>query len=162
MPRTTSWRICARCSRLTSSSRVTRPRSKARPVPKTLRSAAGFFFVHRLLFFVALVWGSAAFAADPAYLAELVARSRELKLAERPEWRKLGHYEPDLIGLGVHGLLDSPGFYQSPAGKRDPRAELEATLAAFFSDTPQAKEKEHPQCAFIARRAWLDEALGFD
>ncbi len=119
--------------------------------------------MRRALLLLTLLWTTlAAAAADPAYLAELVARSRELKLAERPEWRKLGHYEPDLIGPGVHGLLDSPGFYQSPAGKRDPRAELEATLAAFFSEAPEAKEKEHPQCAFIARRAWLDEVLGFD
>jgi hypothetical protein len=76
--------------------------------------------VHRLLFFVALVWVSAAPAADPAYLAELVARSRELKLAERPEWRKLVHYEPDLLGAGVHGLLDNPDFYLSREGKRRP------------------------------------------
>ncbi len=65
------------------------------------------------------------------------------------------HYEPDLIGRGLHGLLDNASFYNSPRGKTDPRAELEATLAAFFSDGEK-------QCAFIARRAWLDEALGFD
>jgi len=118
--------------------------------------------VHRLLFFVALVWGSAAFAADPAYLAELVARSRELKLAERPEWRKLVHYEPDLLGPGVHGLLDNPDFYLSREGKRRPQAELEATLAALFSDVVETKERQSPQCAFIARRTWLDEELHFD
>ena len=102
------------------------------------------------------------FAADDTYLADLVARSRTLKLAERPEWRKLVHYEPDLLGAGVHGLLDSPGFYLSPEGKTRPQAELDATLASFFSDAVDTRDQPHPQCAFIARRAWLDEELKFD
>jgi hypothetical protein len=111
--------------------------------------------VHRLLLFLAVLFPAFAAAADPGYLSELVARSREQKLAQRPEWRKLVHYEPNLIGPGVHGLLDNRAFYNSPQGKTDPRAELEATLAAFFA--PDSK-----QCAFIARRAWLDEELKFD
>lgn len=111
--------------------------------------------MHRLLLFLAVLFPAFAAAADPGYLSELVARSREQKLAQRPEWRKLVHYEPNLIGPGVHGLLDNRAFYNSPQGKTDPRAELEATLAAFFA--PDSK-----QCAFIARRAWLDEELKFD
>ena len=114
------------------------------------------------LILVALVAPFTAFGADDAYLAELVARSRELRLAERPEWRKLVHYEPDLIGSGLHGLLDNRGFYNSPEGKTRPQAELEATLASFFSDVEETPERQNPQCAFIARRAWLDEELRFD
>jgi hypothetical protein len=111
--------------------------------------------VHRLLFLLAAFLPALCAAADPGYLTELVARSRELKLADRPEWRKLVHYQPNLIGPGVHGLLDSRGFYNSPDGKHDPRAELEATLAAFFA-------ADSKQCIFVARRAWLDEELKFD
>ena len=37
-----------------------------------------------------------------------------------------------------------------------------ATLASFFSDAEETPERQNPQCAFIARRAWLDEALKFD
>jgi len=103
-----------------------------------------------------------ALGADQAYLAELLARSRELGLARRPEWRKLVHYEPDLIGSGLHGLLDNRSFYNSPEGKTRPQAELEATLAAFFSDVEETAEVQNPQCAFIARRAWLDQELKFD
>jgi hypothetical protein len=109
------------------------------------------------LVLLALLPLAAAAAPDPRYLAELVARAKALKLAERPEWRKLVHYEPNLIGPGVHGLLDNPAFYLSPRGKTEPQAELEATLAAFFSSAPESK-----QCAFIARRGWLDEELKFD
>jgi hypothetical protein len=104
-----------------------------------------------------------AFAADDAYLAELVARSRALKLAERPEWLKLVHYLPDLAGRGVHGLVDSPDFYNAgPRGKLDPQAELEATLASFYSPVEETPDRQNPQCRFIARRAWLDEQLHFD
>ena len=104
-----------------------------------------------------------AFGADDAYLAELVARSRALKLAERPEWLKLVHYLPDLVGRGVHGLIDSPDFYNAgPRGKTDPQAELEATLASFYSPVEETPDRQNPQCQFVARRAWLDEQLHFD
>jgi hypothetical protein len=111
---------------------------------------------------VGLLLCAQAGAADDAYLAELVARSRSLKLAERPEWLKLGHYVPNVAGRGVHSLVDSPDFFHAPDGKENPRAELEGTLASFFSPAPQDAETQHPQCAFIARFTWLDEALGFD
>lgn len=101
-------------------------------------------------------------ATDSAYLAELVAKSRQLKLAERQEWLKLGHYVPNLISTGVHGLVDSPRFYNAPDGKIDPQAELEATLASFYSDIEESNEQQNPQCAFVARYAWLDEQLAFD
>ena len=117
--------------------------------------------LRRLVLLVALLAPGLA-GADPAYLAELVARARELKLAERPEWRKLVHYEPDLLGPGLHSLIDSAWFFTSPRGKTDPQAELEATLAAFFSDVQETAKQQNPQCMFIARRAWLDEALRFD
>lgn len=101
-------------------------------------------------------------AADNPYLAELVGRARELRLAERPEWLKLGHYVPNIAGRGVHSLVDSPNFFNAATGKEDPRAELEATLAAFFAPLPQSPDAQHAQCAFVARYGWLDGELGFD
>ena len=101
-------------------------------------------------------------AADNAYLDELIARSRELRLAERAEWLKLGHYVPDLARPGVHSLVDSPGFFNAAGGKDDPRAELEATLGAFFAPAERKVSGQHPQCAFVARYAWLDGELAFD
>jgi hypothetical protein len=118
--------------------------------------------VHRLLAFLALLAPALAWGADASYLAELVARSRELRLAERPEWLKLVHYVPNLIAPGVHSLVDSPGFFHARDGKVDPRAELEATLAAFFTTVEETAERQSAQCTFVARRAWLDEALHFD
>lgn len=101
-------------------------------------------------------------ATDSAYLAELIAKSRQLRLAERREWLKLGHYVPNLISPGVHGLVDSPAFYNAPDGKVDPQSELEATLASFYSDIEESDERQNSQCMFVARYAWLAEQLKFD
>jgi len=69
------------------------------------------------------------------------------------------HYVPNLASPGMHSQVDSPSFFNSPSGKADPRAELEATLRSFFAE---AEGDDHPQCRFVARRAWLDAELGFD
>ena len=66
---------------------------------------------------------------------------------------------PDLASPGVHSLIDNPDFFNAPGGKTDPRAELEATLASFYSEVEETAERQNPQCGFIARRAWLDEWL---
>ena len=101
-------------------------------------------------------------AQASTYLDELVGRSRELRLSERREWDRLMHYTSNLILPGVHGLADARRFYLSPEGKTNPQSELEATLAAFFSDTQETDKEQNPQCAFIARYHWLDAQLGFD
>ena len=120
---------------------------------------------HRVVFFLALLlasWVAAAAPVDHAYLAQLAERARALRLAERPEWHKLLHYVPNLGSSGVHSLVDSPAFFNAPEGKTNPQAELEATLASFYVEIEEAPDRQSPQCAFIARRAWLDEQLGFD
>ncbi|HEY4698101.1 MAG TPA: DUF4105 domain-containing protein [Gallionella sp.] len=99
---------------------------------------------------------------DDAYLAELIAKARQLRLADRPEWRKLVHYVPDLLSSNVHGMVDSPQFYNATDGKTNPQSELEATLASFYSDIEESDTQQNPQCLFVARYAWLDEQLAFD
>jgi uncharacterized protein DUF4105 len=105
---------------------------------------------------------AAGAAAQGDHLSSLVEKSRQLRLAERPEWRKLVHYVPNAVAPGWHSLVDSPQFFNAADGKLDPRSELEATLASFYSGIEETPERQHPQCAFIARRAWLDRELGFD
>ncbi|MEQ1589091.1 MAG: DUF4105 domain-containing protein [Gallionella sp.] len=99
---------------------------------------------------------------DHAYLAELQAQARQMKLAERPEWLKLLHYLPKLIAPGYKGLVDSRAFYWAANGKTNPQAELDATLASFYADTMESNEVQNPQCQFIARYTWLNEQLKFD
>jgi hypothetical protein len=100
--------------------------------------------------------------AGSGYLAELTERARQLRLAERIEWVNLVHYKPNLMTGGVHSLADAPRFFNAPNGKTDPQAELEATLASFFSDLPETDSQQNPQCQFIARYRWLKRELGFD
>src|SRR6266496_3739242 len=114
----------------------------------------------RLLCLACTLAPAAAMAND--YLNELIARSRALRLDERRQWHRLLHYSPDLTGPGVHGLADAPRFYLARDGKTNPRSELEATLAVFFSDVEETQQVQNPQCAFIARYRWLDNQLGFD
>jgi len=101
--------------------------------------------------------------ASPAtYLDELIGRSREQRLSERREWHRLMHYTSNLVTPGVHSLADARRFFLAPDGKTDPQSELEATLAAFFSDIVETDKEQNPQCAFIARYSWLDQQLRFD
>jgi len=110
--------------------------------------------------FLCLVAPCVAQAAG--YLDELIGRSRELRLSERREWRRLMHYTDNLITPGVHSLADARRFFLAPDGKTNPQSELEATLAAFFSEVQETQETQNPQCAFIARYSWLDRELSFD
>ena len=117
--------------------------------------ATGFFWLLAALLLAPL------HALADRYADELTERARQLRLAERAEWRKLVHYVPNLASPGAHSQIDSPAFFNAPGGKQDPRAELEATLRSFFAP-PAADDDHHPQCRFAARRAWLDAELGFD
>lgn len=94
----------------------------------------------------------------PAYVERLVEEGRRLQLHADRYWRTLLHYQRTLTGL--QSLVDDPRFFLSPRGKRDPAAELEATIRSFFLlPTPDAK---HPVCRFVARYHWIKERLGLD
>ncbi len=96
-----------------------------------------------------------------AYREALIDRAREQKLAEQREWHLLLHYRLRLYG-GYESEQDDPGFFLAPTGKKDPQAELEATLSQFFSDELVGRSKQPAQCAFVARYHWLKEKLQFD
>ncbi len=98
---------------------------------------------------------------DPTYLPELIRRATDAKLADTREWHLLLHYRENLFG-GYTSEQDGADFFLSPDGKINPQAELEATLAKFFSDELIGKAKQPVQCAFIGRYHWLKERLSFD
>ncbi|MEM7024829.1 MAG: DUF4105 domain-containing protein, partial [Pseudomonadota bacterium] len=107
-------------------------------------------------------------SAAATYLDELVERARQEHLAEQRAWLDLGHYRADLLSPGHTSLIDSPGFFLAERGKTDPQAELEATLAAFFAVPAEDSvgsthpDRQHQQCAFVARYRWLKAKLRFD
>ncbi len=122
----------------------------------------------RLLFLPAmLLLGSMlvpqAVAGEEAYLQELQHRARALDLAHERQWQDLLHYEPRRFRPGRRSATRHEEFFNAPDGYRDPAAELNATLAAFFADPDGFQgDEQHPQCAFIARRHWLAERLNID
>jgi hypothetical protein len=117
----------------------------------------------RWILFLILFWSPfAVFAADKAYLDELVQRARQAGLSQRAEWLNLLHYKPYVYWPGSRSLADDPEFFNAPRGKTDAAAELEATLAAFFSTAEETDKTQNPQCRFIARYQWLKQELQFD
>ncbi len=102
-------------------------------------------------------------AAVQSYLAELTERARQARLAEHPVWLALLHFEKGRLLRGGRSHATTAAFFLSPEGRRDPQAELVATLASFAlpADT-RLKREEHPQCAFVARRHWLAHQLQID
>lgn len=111
----------------------------------------------------------AAWAADapppspPAHDARvdaLIEKARALHIADTPAWRRLGHYRSGLFG--AKSEVDGAPFFLAATGKRNPEAELEATLAALFAPVnPQAPD-EHAMCRFPARLLVLMRALAID
>ena len=99
---------------------------------------------------------------DAAYAAELVQLARRLRLWEHRTWHVLLHYKPNAIWPGVTSEADGPGFFLAAEGQTSPQAELEATLAAFFTERTYPPADMTAQCTFPARHAWLAGALGFD
>lgn len=96
-----------------------------------------------------------------AYLDELVSRAKVLKLAEQKHWLNLVHYQANLMS-GYESEIVSSEFFNAPDGKTNPEAELNATLASFFSDKKETDKQQNPQCRFIGRYHWLKEKLKFD
>jgi len=114
-----------------------------------------------LLMVVVFVTSAAAASSDPAYLPELIRKAADAKLADSREWHLLVHYRENFFG-GYTSEQDGPTFFLAPDGKTSPQAELDATLAKFFSDELVGQAKQSVQCAFIARYHWLKEKLSFD
>lgn len=127
-----------------------------------LATTSPFAFCALLIgIFLGVATQEIALGADPSYLAELLRRSTEARLAEDRYWRLLLHYRANLLG-GYTSDIDDPRFFLAPEGKTDPHKELKATLSAFFSSNPVGGAQFPAQCAFLARYHWLKAALSLD
>ncbi|MBI3300171.1 MAG: DUF4105 domain-containing protein [Elusimicrobia bacterium] len=94
--------------------------------------------------------------ARPALVLALLLASRAAAgpLWEDPAWLRLLHFKD-----GAGEARPGP-FYLAPAGRTDPRAELEALRAAL--DAPPPSDGEPAYCRFPARTAWLAARDGRD
>ncbi|CBL47220.1 conserved hypothetical protein [gamma proteobacterium HdN1] len=88
-------------------------------------------------------------------------------LANTPKWHALLHYYPSGITGRWESQADSAAFFLAPNGKRDPEAELRATVDAFYqtpngnapiANAPNGNDT-HPICRFPARWRWLTKKL---
>src|SRR5919109_631952 len=124
---------------------------------------------HPLSLFVLLGWlclslftGVAKAQTDKsAYFRELIQRASAAALHEQRYWHLLLHYRRTMAG-GYESEADEEGFFLAPNGRTDPKAELNATLAQFFSTQPVGRSRQPARCAFIARYHWLKVALDID
>src|SRR4051812_30426982 len=78
-----------------------------------------------------------------------IQKARAQGLAQSPAWLKLLHIQRNIWGVRQSDI-DDPAFFLSPRGRRDPQAELDVTLTAFF-DTNASTEPA--QCRYPARYA---------
>ena len=127
------------------------------------RGAFGpLLFVGLALAISCLITGTARAQTDgPSYLRELIQRANAAALHDQRYWHLLLHYRRTTAG-GYESEADEAGFFLAPNGKTDPKAELEATLAQFFSPELVGRSRQPARCAFIARYHWLKAALGID
>src|SRR5688572_4859 len=99
-------------------------------------------------------------AAAPLDIQGLQSAARAQRLFETRDWRALLHYRRASFG-GWRSEADGLGFFLAgPRGRRDPAAELDATIAALLAASPAGDE--HAQCRFPARWQWLKRALAID
>ncbi|OGV74007.1 MAG: hypothetical protein A3K19_22640 [Lentisphaerae bacterium RIFOXYB12_FULL_65_16] len=84
-----------------------------------------------------------AAATPDAYLDELLGRAESARLWEDPYWHVLLHYKRGRLG-GWVSRVDDPKFFAAPDGKTNPRAEMEATLRAFFAPAAPADAASPP------------------
>jgi hypothetical protein len=100
-----------------------------------------------------------ASCSEPGYVENLVHTAERLKLHEERGWHALLHYGKSMTG-SYRSKIDDPHFFNSPIGRTDASAELEATLRSLFLVDP--KDGQSSICRFPARYAWLAEQLQID
>jgi hypothetical protein len=119
------------------------------------------FIGFALLVFCFIGNASQGRAENASYLHDLQRRATSAGLHRQRYWHLLLHYRPTLGG-GYESEADEAGFFLAPNGKTDPQAELEATLAKFFSTELVGRSRQPARCAFIARYHWLKAELAID
>ena len=72
-----------------------------------------------------------------SYLETLQLRAHQKNLANHPYWHRLLHERRNLLGV-YQSEIDDPSFFLAPRGRKDPSAELDATLAAFAKTSSPA------------------------
>ena len=102
-------------------------------------------------------------ASESQQLSSLWEQAKERQISRHPYWLKLLHFYSFGESVGQWSFksdVESRSFFLSSNGKRDPQAELKATLKALLA--PSADDpNQHARCKFVARFNWLQSKLDF-
>ena len=88
-------------------------------------------------------------------IEELKQIVKDSKLGEDRYWKNLLHYEKGFFF--EESVIDDESYFFSPLGKRNPEAELLATLESFAQGDYQ--DSAHPINLFPARLLWILEKI---
>lgn len=91
-------------------------------------------------------------------MEDVLQQAARQHLAEDPYWLRLLHMRKG-IWNSWKSDIDGPDFFLSKNGRRDPQAELEATLTAAFDSSAASEDDNRIECRYPARFVWLDEKL---
>ena len=118
-------------------------------------------FVRRAILILALL--SEIAGANVAQAAKDPSFSHQMaEVAVSTHWLRLLHYYKSFLSGQTRSKLEGPDFFFSPQGQVDPLAELQASIRAFSSSSPDLAVghlKQHPQCAFPERFRFLNQEL---
>ena len=127
----------------------------------TKTKAASCFFIIILFFTSSLpIFCTDSDSVSYSEKAEIfIKKANELKLYNDSYWRTLLHYKPALFSR-YKSLVDDPRFFCAKNGKTNPKAELNATIKAFFEPATKDSKTKHAIERFPGRYKWLCEKLG--
>ena len=102
-------------------------------------------------------------SSESQLLSSLWEQALERQIYRHPYWLKLLHFYSFGESVGQWSFksdVESSSFFLSSNGKRDPQAELKATLKALLA-TSVDDPNQHARCKFVARFNWLRSKLDF-
>jgi hypothetical protein len=91
-------------------------------------------------------------------MAVLSMEVKEAALHQQKDWHYLLQYWKNIFYLTT-SRVDDPEYFISEHGKRNPEAELLATLESFITVQDEDSD-DNPQCVYPARFLWLNQKLG--
>lgn len=102
-------------------------------------------------------------SSESHLLSSLWEQALERQISRHPYWLKLLHFYSFGESVGQWSFksdVESSSFFLSSNGKRDPQAELKATLKALLAPSVD-DPNQHARCKFVARFNWLRSKLDF-
>ena len=130
-----------------------------------------------------LIFISILFAITPAFAKSnsnnsyqnlLLQKAVQLDLANDQDWINMVYYQKsgeqkctEKSCKSFESIIDDANFFLTKNGKYNPKQELAATIASFFSTQKLPNknifgQQQTPQCAFKGRFEWLKQRLQFD